>query len=75
MFCLTCTILSSVDSANYGVSCAEDWVSVDCGTICVISRRKHRIVLTPHKNRLSDTDLMSAYIIYFLWKILNLSLN
>ena len=33
MLYLTCTIISSVDLAHYGVSCAKDWVSVDCGTI------------------------------------------
>ena len=26
------TMISSVDLAHYGVSGAEDWVSVDCGT-------------------------------------------
>ena len=29
---LSCTIISSVDLAYYGVSNAKDWVSVDCGT-------------------------------------------
>ena len=33
MLYLTCTIISSVDLAHYGVSCAKDWVFVDCGTI------------------------------------------
>ena len=32
MLCLTCTMISSVDLACYGVSRAKDWVSVDCGT-------------------------------------------
>ena len=32
MLCLTCTIISSVDLANYGVSRAKDLVSVDCST-------------------------------------------
>ena len=32
MLCLTCTTISSVDLAHYGVSRAKDWVSVDCGT-------------------------------------------
>ena len=32
MLYLTCTIISSVDLACYGVSRANDWVSVDCGT-------------------------------------------
>ena len=30
---LTCTTVTSVDLAHYGVSRAKDWVSVDCGTI------------------------------------------
>ena len=30
---LTCTTITSVDLAHYGVSRAKDWESVDCGTI------------------------------------------
>ena len=29
---LTCTMISSVDLAHYGVSHVKDWVSGDCGT-------------------------------------------
>ena len=36
MLYLTCTIITSVDLAHYGVSRAKDWVSVDCGTILYI---------------------------------------
>ena len=32
MLYLTCTMISSVDLACYGVSRAKDLVSVDCGT-------------------------------------------
>ena len=32
MLHLTCTMIFSVALAHYGVSCAKDWVSVDCGT-------------------------------------------
>ena len=32
MLYLTCTTITSVDLAFYGVSRAKDWVSVDCGT-------------------------------------------
>ena len=32
MLYLTCTTITSVDLAHYGVSLANDWVSVDCGT-------------------------------------------
>ena len=32
MLYLTCTTITSVGLAHYGVSRAKDWVSVDCGT-------------------------------------------
>ena len=32
MLYLTCTTITSVDLAHYGVSRAKDWVSVYCGT-------------------------------------------
>ena len=32
MLYLTCTTITSIDLANYGVSRAKDWVSVKCGT-------------------------------------------
>ena len=31
MLYLTCTTITSVDLAHYGVSRAKDWVSVNCG--------------------------------------------
>ena len=36
MHYLTCTMISSVDIAHYGVFCAKDWVFVDYGTKYVI---------------------------------------
>ena len=33
MLYLTCTTITSVDLAQYGVSHAKDWISVDCGTM------------------------------------------
>ena len=32
MLFLTCTMISIVDLAHYGVSRAKDWISVNCGT-------------------------------------------
>ena len=32
MLYLTVTMISSVDLAHYGVSCAKNWVSVDCAS-------------------------------------------
>ena len=34
MLYLTCTTITSIDLAHYGVSRAKDWVSVKCGTSC-----------------------------------------
>ena len=36
MLYLTCTTITSVDLAHYGISCAKNWVSVDCGTSCYV---------------------------------------
>ena len=33
MLNLTCTMISSVDLAHYGISRAKDWLSENCGTI------------------------------------------
>ena len=33
MLYLTCTTITRVDLAHYGVSRAKDWVSLDCGTM------------------------------------------
>ena len=33
MLYLTCTTITSVDLAHYGVYRANNWVSVDCGTV------------------------------------------
>ena len=45
MLYLTCTTISSVDLAQYGVSPAKDWVSVKCGTIYNKNNDKYG---TPH---------------------------
>ena len=33
MLYFTCTTISSVDLAQYGVALVKDWVFVDCGTM------------------------------------------
>ena len=33
MLYLSCTTITSVDLAHYGVSLAKDWIFVDCGTM------------------------------------------
>ena len=52
MLYLTCTTITSIDLAHYGVSCAKDWVSVKCGTSCFFFYLRHavlnRIRLTKH---------------------------
>ena len=32
MLYLTCTTITSIDLAQYGVSLAKDWISVECGS-------------------------------------------
>ena len=46
MLYLTCTTITSVDLAHYGVSRAKDWVTVDCGTHYVkqIFLRKENLI-------------------------------
>ena len=39
MLYLTCTTITSVDLAHYGVPRAKDWVPVDCGTKIDILRK------------------------------------
>ena len=39
MLYLSCTMISSVDFTNYGVSCAKDCVFLDCGTICFADKQ------------------------------------
>ena len=39
MLYLTCTMISSVDLAQYGVTRAKDWLSVACGTCSSYSVR------------------------------------
>ena len=39
MLYLTCTTITSIDLAHYGVSRAKDWVSVKCGTRSKTAKR------------------------------------
>ena len=49
MLYLTCTTISSVDLAEYGVSLAKDWVSEECGT---------NVVMHPSFNSYVCTDFL-----------------
>ena len=56
MLYLTCTMISSVDLAHYGVSRAKDWVNVDYGTRNKKSKknamiRKHYKSNVHHQNQ------------------------
>ena len=46
MLYLTCTTITNVDLAHYGVSRAKDWVSVDCGTSLLISMHSYNVMYT-----------------------------
>ena len=47
MGCATCTTITSIDLAHYGVSRAKDWVSVKCGTNYYTSASRQYVVLGP----------------------------
>ena len=60
---LTCTTITSVDLAHYGVSRAKDWVSVDCGistheqyVLETIKQSKPRISRRMHKEKGFDQN-------------------
>ena len=55
MLYLTCTTITSVDLAHYGVSRAKDWVSVDCGT------NYNVVCLVPWQNAISVMSLRHQY--------------
>ena len=63
MLYLTCTIISSVDLAHYGVFCAKDRVSVDCGTI---SFDVKVFVQTLMKIRYSDPLNILGTVFFFM---------
>ena len=62
MLCLTCTIISSVDLAHYGVSRAIDWESVDCDTMFVLKAIKSNFKGSYDKQNL--TRVVISYEIY-----------
>ena len=78
MLYLTCTMISSVDLAHYGVSCVKDWVSVDCGKINVpgsvffVEGANHDCSRFPKKIKLDisrDSSTRQNIKPYFLRKI------
>ena len=46
MLYLTCTTISIVDLAEYGVSLVKDWVSEECGT-SILMHYKDVLILIP----------------------------
>ena len=57
MLYLTCTTITSVDLAHYGVSRAKDWVSVDCGTNNIYKKKKktyEKIKKSPNNQKLKQ---------------------
>ena len=56
MLYLTCTTITSVDFAHYGVSRAKDWIYVDCGT-----NYNRQVMLTTRGHLLGS---MSVYQIF-----------
>ena len=61
MLYLTCTTITSVDLAHYGVSRAKDWVSVDCGTKAVFCKKNTTSVNIYMMNISIKSQLQRAY--------------
>ena len=82
MLYLTCTMISSVDLAHYGVSRIKDWVSGDCGTsesnsVFVFSQSISRIYIFPfptgngiERLLIVDTaNLLALQVLCCSWKL------
>ena len=65
MLYLTCTMISRVDLAHNGVSCAKDLVSVDCGTIVVFHGHHHAVLQKENgwKNDLQFYNLFNNILV------------
>ena len=59
MLYLACTTISSVDLAQYGVSLAKDWVSVECGTVAYIPSHERALA----NNSSPDQTLTKVYTV------------
>ena len=51
MLYLTCTTITSIDLAHYGVSRAKDWVSVKCGTVVNVIGKKNNLTSVSDADR------------------------
>ena len=61
MLYLTCTTMTSIDFAHYGVSRAKDWVSVKCGTM---TKRDCDLILPFDLSALDNVLVYSCALIY-----------
>ena len=61
MLYLTCTTITSVDLAHYGVSRSKDWVSVDCGTSSYRKQTTHVSIETKMTVNESIETKMTGY--------------
>ena len=57
MFYLTCTAITSVELAHYGVSRAKDWVSVGCGTRCSKTQKLLTLSICAYSTRIYENIL------------------
>ena len=61
MLYLTCTTITSLDLAHYGVSRAKDWVSVDCGTISPLYESSFQTLSVDMTVLISGTAFLKRY--------------
>ena len=58
MIYLTCTTIISVNLAQYGVSLAKDWISLECGTISFTTNFRCYVAT---ENKLSQPLLSNCF--------------
>ena len=64
MLYLTCTTITSVDLAHYGIYRAKNWVSVNCGTSLFVHFRTNRAI-QKHRHKITPGE-QKQYLFRFL---------
>ena len=76
MLYLTCTTISSVDLAQYGVALAKDWVSVECGTMLPKAKFfSYRIFPFRRVAWFGRTNMKSQKLFLFVIKVRNVEMS
>ena len=70
MLYLTCTTITSVDLAHYGVSHAKDWVYVDCGTKTYSLLVRIKSIFFPCKSFFNQRSSIFNSFLFYLFHLI-----